>query len=406
MKSFELVLAIASFLLLASGMVFKKNKRSPFSEPIVGLAAGILLGPQVLRVLQMQEWGPPEQIMRVACQLTISMALLATAFRIPKGFFLQHKGQQTKLVLLGMIGMFLVSGFIIKLVFGFDWTLSFLIGAVITPTDPVLASTIVSGQAAEDLLPERIRHTISFESGANDGMAYSLVLLPMLLLEKGSEAVTEWMVRTVLYETVGGIVLGMVIGYLAAKTLVLATAKGWTAKPALLVFSLSLGFFVLGLLELIHMNAIVGVFAAGFIANHELSREEDIEQEEVQEAMERIFTLPVFFLFGLILPWHDWLMMGWKAAAVVAGILLLRRLPVLFALGPLLKFPKKDDLAFIGWFGPIGVAALFYAMHALHKTGHNEVWHVASLIIFASTIIHGITGYHFAKWYNKKHGKS
>ncbi|MGK7393072.1 MAG: hypothetical protein ACNS62_00820 [Candidatus Cyclobacteriaceae bacterium M3_2C_046] len=79
-------------------------------------------------------------------------------------------------------------------------------------------------------------------------------------------------------------------------------------------------------------------------------------------------------------------------------ILLLRRLPVLFKLKPLLKDLKlNSDFVFVGWFGPIGVAALYYAVMAHEKLPHEEIWAIPALIIFTSVIVHAATSYPFVK---------
>ncbi|GAB3537278.1 hypothetical protein GCM10027443_29970 [Pontibacter brevis] len=405
MKDFSLALAVVSFLLLASGLIYKRLKRSVISEPILAVGAGILLGPFVLDLIDLKDWGPFEATMEVACMLTISMALMATAFRMPKSYLAKHWRLQSIMLFGGMLGMWACSTFLIRLIFGFDWLLCMLIGATVTPTDPVIASTIVAGETAKKLLPDRVRHAISFESGANDGLAYPIVLLPLLLIQKPAHALQEWLLKSILWETGGGVLFGLVIGYVAGKLLLKAREANWMSETALLSFSLALGLFVLGLLEVIGCNGIIGVFAAGFATNLVLNTEEDVEQEEVQEAMERIFTIPIFFFFGLILPWEDWFALGWKAVAIVVAVLLLRRLPVFLVLAPFLKsLPKKADVAIVGWFGPIGVAALFYMVHSLQKVGMQEVWVVGTLIVFGSTLVHGFTGYMFAKWYHEKAG--
>ncbi|MFC6998012.1 cation:proton antiporter [Rufibacter roseus] len=403
MKDFSIALACISALTLTMGYVYRKIKKSVLSEPIIALAAGIILGPEVLDMLNLFSWGSAEKILEVATQITIAMALMATAFRIPKSYAKRHWRLQSILLLLGMMGMCGISTLLIHYILGFDWLLSFLIGAIITPTDPVVASTVVSGETAKKLLPERIRHSISFESGANDGLALPLVFLPMLLIQKPDHhAWQEWFLKAVLWETIGGVVIGLVVGYVAGKLLLKARDAGWMSESSLLSFSLALGFTVLGGLEAIDSNGILGVFAAGFAANMALDEDEDIEQDEIQESMGRLFTIPIFLLFGLVLPWKEWFALGWNAVWIVIAVLLLRRLPVILALGPFLKkLPKKADLFMVGWFGPIGVAAMYYAVHSLSKTHVNEIWVISSLVIFGSTIVHGFTGYPFAKFYSR-----
>ena len=87
------------------------------------------------------------------------------------------------------------------------------------------------------------------------------------------------------------------------------------------------------------------------------------------------------------------------------GILLLRRLPMMLALRPLIDpLRSRVDALFAGWFGPMGVAALFYATLAERKAGLEEAWVVGSLVVFASTIAHGVTATPLTKWYGRREG--
>ena len=87
---------------------------------------------------------------------------------------------------------------------------------------------------------------------------------------------------------------------------------------------------------------------------------------------------------------------------MAVAVLLLRRLPAVLALKPLLgelKGPK--DLLFLGWFGPVGAAALYYATFSLQETGIEEVWMVGTLIICASILAHGMTDTPLTKLYGR-----
>ena len=83
---------------------------------------------------------------------------------------------------LGMPVMWLASSTLVYLVLGVPLLLALLIGAVLTPTDPVLSDSIVTGRLANETVPGRLRHAISAESGANDGLALLLMMLPVALL--------------------------------------------------------------------------------------------------------------------------------------------------------------------------------------------------------------------------------
>ena len=97
-------------------------------------------------------------------------------------------------------------------------------------------------------------------------------------------------------------------------------------------------------------------------------------------------------MFGIAIPWEGWAALGWRGPALVVGVLLLRRLPMIFAFRrfvPPLDRPASS--LFVGWFGPIGIAAVFYAILAMEHTGTEVIWTAASLVVAGSILVHGIT---------------
>ena len=278
-----------------------------------------------------------------------------------------------------------------------------LIGAVITPTDPVVSSTIVQGDLAEKNLPARVRHLLSGESGANDGLAYPLVFLSILMLQHPpGEALTQWLVRVLLWEVGAAVVLGALMGYGAGKLLDLAQSRGYITQPSYLAYTLALSLAVLGSTRLLHTDGILAVFAAGVALNMAVKTEDATQEERMQEAVNRFFVLPVFVLLGLALPWGEWVELGWKGPVLATLILLLRRLPWVLALTPLLpRAGGARDGLFLGWFGPIGIAALFYATLAEHQAGLHEAWVVGSLVISASVLVHGVSAAPLTRLYGR-----
>jgi NhaP-type Na+/H+ or K+/H+ antiporter len=115
----------------------------------------------------------------------------------------------------------------------------------------------------------------------------------------------------------------------------------------------------------------------------------------MQDAVARFFDIPIFIVLGALLPWAGWGELGWTGIAFAAAILLLRRLPAWLLIRPLLPSVRTlRETAFNGWFGPIGIAAIFYAVELQHEPGveHSErIWHIVSLVVFGSIILHGIT---------------
>jgi len=286
-------------------------------------------------------------------------------------------------------------------ILGVDVWIAILIGAVITPTDPVLASTIVTGQFAEKHLPQPVRDLLSAESGLNDGLAYPFVFLPLLMMQHPNpKAIINWFSVIWLWDICAAIIFGLVIGYLAGKLLQWGQRTKMMDKQSFLAYMVAVSLVTLGGIKLIGSDGILAVFMTGVGFDLVVKGTDRLEEENVQDALDLIITVVIFTLLGLVLPWQEWLLLGWKGLGLVVAILLFRRLPAFLLLNRFIPRTKgvRDSL-FMGWFGPIGVAAIFYANLATHDTGISEVWYITSLIVTASVVIHGITAVPFSIWY-------
>jgi NhaP-type Na+/H+ or K+/H+ antiporter len=149
---------------------------------------------------------------------------------------------------------------------------------------------------------------------------------------------------------------------------------------------------VLTLAKLAGSDGILSAFAAGVAFNMTADRSTDAEEENVQEAISKLFNLPVFVLLGAALPLAGWQALGLPGLALAAAVLALRRPLAVAVCARGLGAPlHRADRVFLGWFGPIGVAALYYALHLQERTGESVIWHATSLVIVASVLSHGLT---------------
>ena len=159
----------------------------------------------------------------------------------------------------------------------------------------------------------------------------------------------------------------------------------------------------LGIGRAVGTDGFVAVFVAGTAYNLLTTQEDRSEQEDTDEAVNRYLCLPLFFLLGIVLPWREWGELGLAAVAVVLIVLLGRRLP----LALLLARPMRLDVrqaAFVGWFGPIAVAAIYYASLMEHRLGEPLIWSVVSLVVSSSVIAHGLSGAPLTRLYGRKVG--
>ena len=396
--------AVGGLLLLLGVLGGLLKERTPVSEPLIALLAGVLIGPAALGLLDLAKLGDETLILEQAALVTLGIALVGVALRLPVGY--ASGNWRLLVVLLGILMplMWVVSGLLVYLILGLPFWVSVLVGAIITPTDPVVASSIVAGGLAERNLPSPLRCAISAESGFNDGLALPFVVLPVLVLtEPPGEVLGHWLAHTVLLEIVVGAALAALMGYAAGKTLKWAERKETMERTSLLTVSLALSLSVLGITELLHLNGVLAAFVAGIVFNFAGSSDAKESQEEVQEAISRFFDLPIFVVLGMALPWREWLELGWGGALLVVAVLLLRRLPAVLALrsllGPLRS--RGKDVLFLGWFGPIGAAALYYAAFSLRETGIEAAWTVGSLVICASVLVHGVSATPLTKLYGR-----
>ena len=199
------------------------------------------------------------------------------------------------------------------------------------------------------------------------------------------------------------VVFGALVGYGAGRLLEWAQGEGTIERTSFLAYTIALSLAVLGAAKLLGTDGVLAVFVAGLAFDAAVSESDRAQEERVQEAVNRFFILPIFVLLGLTIPWEGWIGLGWSGLFLALAVLLLRRLPAVLALKPLLgRVRGTRDALFLGWFGPIGVAALFYANFSVSKAGVEEAWVVGSLIICTSILVHGLSATPLTRLYGRR----
>ena len=411
MDQLNIVITAIGVIVLFLGLLSDYFRRQWWSsDPFSALLLGILLGPVGLGLVDPENWDiSQEHLLEQAARFTLAIGLMGVALRLPRGYCLGRYGKSLA-VLLGLVMpmMWLVSGLLVYWILKLPFWEAMVIGAAITPTDPIVATSIVTGAVAEENLPERLRHLISAESGANDGLSYPFLLLAILMLERNSDnsraiaTLSHWFTHVVLWEVGMAIIFGAFLGYAAGRLLEWAEQKNTIEEQSFLGYTIALSITVLGAAKLIATDGVLAVFIAGLAFNYAVKAQERAEEENVQEAINRFFNLPIFILLGLTIPWQEWGHLGWWNLVLVVAILLLRRIPALLLCYRLIKPAKAiPEALFVGWFGPIGAAAIYYAGYSMRETGIEEVWLVCSLMICASIVAHGFSAVPLTKLYGK-----
>ncbi len=403
MTDLNLSLALVGACVVAVAMFSSPINRSWVSLPMVALAVGTVVGPIGANWLDPYRWGSPHLILEEAARLTLAISLMGIALRIPRRYIFEHWKSLFVLLAIGMPLFCLISA---TLAFGFlevGLLAALAIGATVCATDPVVASSIVTGGVAQKNLPGRFRHTLSAESALNDGLALPLVMVPVLLATTSvTSAINQWLWKVWLWQIGGAVVLGTMLGLIVGKLLSFAERRDYIDQPSFMSVTLALTLLALGLGKFLKMDGLLVVFITGVAFDQEVKGSDRSEEANIQEAVNLLFTLPVFMLFGLMLPVGDWRALGWGGVALVISVLLLRRPPVILLLRSLLREWRDLPIAGLaGWFGPIGVSAVYYGLYIYRETGMETPWVVGSLLVTASIIIHGMTASPLGRAYGR-----
>lgn len=407
MSTLNLALTVAGAVLLLLGLLSGLIKNRWFvSEPLLAMLVGVAVGPVGLAWFDVAEWGDPRIVLEETARLTLAIALVETALRLPSDYL--RRRWRVLVVLLGLVLplMWGISSGLALLLLPGTAAAMFAVGAIVAPTDPVIAGSIVTGWVADRAIPERLRAAISAESGANDALALPLVMLPTLLLTRpAGEAIGHWAWKSLALEVGGGVAAGAAAGWLGGRLLRFARSRHDSERTSLLTVSLALGVTLLGGVRLAGGDGLLAAFVGGLFLNREIGGEVEAQKERLHEAIRRFFELPVFLLLGIALPFAAWREAGLALPAFVVALLLFRRLPALLVLRRLVHVTERTrEALLLGWFGPIGIAALYYSALVWGKTDDPFYWHVASLVVAGSVLVHGVTATAFTRAFARRAG--
>jgi sodium/hydrogen antiporter len=380
-------------------------QRISIPAPLAALAYGVVLGPFALDIVSLESFGVESAVLlEEAARLTLAVSLTGVALLLPHGYWRQNTRWLVAILGLGMASMWAISAGVIWALTGVPFMLALVVGAAITPTDPVVSTPIVTGQIAEKNIPDRVRFNISAESGVNDGLAFLFVFLPMLLLTQSTgEAWQEWVVEGVVRQMLGGFVLGAIAGYLSGRLFRWAMSRNLMEESAYGGFVVAMAILLVGMFELLGVNAILGVFIASAVFGQVISQEDEEEEDRDSEIISRFFIIPVFILLGMALPFDAWADLGpWVPVALFLA-LMLRRMVTVWLVRPIYAaLHTKAETWFLGWFAAVGISALYYALLVERETGRSDVFPYVTLVITLSLLVHGLTATPFGAWLRRK----
>ena len=391
----EELFAVAAVILLF-GAISRRAERSPLTPPMFFIAAGCLMSEHGLGLLEFDVSGT---VVHGLAEITLVVVLFTDASRIDLACLRREESLPLRLLGVGL-PLTIVAGTVIgvALLPGFGWLEAALLAAILAPTDAALGQAVVSNP----LVPRRIRQTLNVESGLNDGIALPVVLV-LASLAGATEGETDpvhWLRFAALAVTLGPVV-GVAVGFLGGRWLERGVATGWINTPFERLASLGLAFLAFAGAELVGGNGFIAAFVAGLTLGN-VGRNVCETLHEFGETEGQLLTLLVFLIFGAVMvpdaiEHFSIVNLGYA----LLSLTLVRILPVAASLlGTGLRLPS---VAFLGWFGPRGLASILFALVVVeegHLTVGAQLEAVVVLTVLLSAILHGATAYPLARRYS------
>lgn len=401
-------------LIILYGLVsFVVKEHLYLSEATIATAIGIAFGPHGAGWIEPATFGNIDDITRNFARLVLGFRLFLTGVQLPQKYLrVEWKSLSMLLGPVMTVKWIVCTGFILAFIPGLRFVDALVIGACVTPTDPVLSTTIVKGGFAEKNIAVRLRDIISAESGANDGFGYPFLFLGLNILRyPAGRAVETWVIDTVCYQVLLSVAYGTVVGYLAQKVLHIAVHYKLIDRESFHISAFAVAVFILGTCGSIGTDDLLACFVAGNVFTWDDWYRIKTKDDSLQDTFDLLFNLGFFIFYGTLIPWNQLNTSEipvWRFIVLGVVIMAFRRLPLVLVLYKFIPaIQNLREACFAGFFGPIGVGAIFYvqiAIEFLITPGAGQLESVAEdnrlvqllpvivyFLVLCSIIVHGFT---------------
>ncbi|KAJ3094334.1 hypothetical protein HDU97_008200 [Phlyctochytrium planicorne] len=375
------------------------KERLYMSEAMIATVFGVIIGPHVLKYFHPFErfQASLNTVTLEVSRVVIVIQVMACGIDLPGNYILKEGWSMFMLIVPNMIIKWIVSALGIYWIVGVGYLDALIIASCLTPTDPVLANSIVKGKFAEKHIPENVRLILSAESGMNDGLGTPFLFLALYLLRKSSNpglAIGEWLWKILIYQIFLAAAVGIIMALAAQHLLKFAVKKDWIDKESLLSFSIALALMITGVVSLFGGDDILAVFIAGNVLSWDSWFNEKMKGSQFQAVIDHLLNLAYFIYFGAVLPWNyiGQTVAIWKLVLVALWMMTIRRIPSVMALSPWIPaFNSRKEAFFAGWFGPMGASAIFYALLAIVylDVPEHPLFEIVMFTVLTSIVFHG-----------------
>ena len=397
------------FVTLGSGVI----ARSPFSYAIIYLIVGITIGPYGFSLVELRRDGIfNTELLKRLTEFVVIVSVFGCGLKISRPFKLAAWDITLRLIgILMPISIFAIAA-AGKFFLGMDWGGAILLGAILAPTDPVLASAIQLKDTRDN---DELRFGLTSEGGLNDALAFPFVYFGLYALKDDNWG--NWIKDWVGVDLIWAIGSAIIMGFLVAKAIVWIDKKIKERHPVDSLMedfiALSTIFLTYSLTEIVNGYGFLAVFVAGLIVQKShYDREKPLAQLEFIEQVEKLLEIGTILLLGTILLYQP--MVNFAPQSILTILLLfflIRPIGVfLSTIGKKTIYPHRQKFYpqkrwIFGWFGIRGVGSLYYLAYAFDNGLKGELaeqiaW-ITYTTVVVSVLLHGITATPSMNWYNK-----
>lgn len=390
-------LGILATVLVAYGLLSQRLNRWSITAPMVFVTAGVLLGPDVFDLTDLELTSDTGLLV---AEVALVIVLFADAARIDLAALGGNRYLPARLLVIGMplticLGVLAGAALLDEIEF---WEAA-IIAAVLAPTDAALGQAVISN----DRVPRRVRQALNVESGLNDGLAIPFLFLFVgLAVAEADLTATGWLGFAAEQVGVGaavGIAVGGVGGALYERAIDRRTITPTFEQLAMV--GVAIGAWALA--AEIDGNGFIAAFVAGLTTGRVTTscgeRIVDFTEEEGQ-----LLDLSVFFIFGASA-------IGFLGAANVGVVVfallsltVIRMVPTAIALAG--TGLRRSSIAFIGWFGPRGLASIILALVVVAEEPElpalDVVLAAMTVTVLASIFAHGLSARPLTRLYARR----
>jgi NhaP-type Na+/H+ or K+/H+ antiporter len=389
-------LAIVTALIFAWGTLSARLERFDVTAPIAFVLAGVVLTHGPLAPLG---YLPSRETVKVLAEFTLVLVLFSDASRVGLRDLRSDMGLCVRLLGIGLpLTIGLGTLLALALFTGINAWLALLVGAALAPTDAALGA----GMMINPAVPARIRRLINVESGLNDGIATPFVLVAVAGAGAAEHA-SGIGPGLAVAELALGVLVGVAVGGTGGLVVKTARGRGWVADGFAGASVLALAGCAYACALALHGNGFIAAFTGG-LAFGAISGRGGERLVPFVEETGGLVSLLVWLAFGAVAVVPALRALSWQTVVyAVLSLTVIRMAPVAAALagGGL----GSGAVAFVGWFGPRGLASVVFALIALEDLGQAAAGPAVTVIaitVLLSVLAHGLTADPLARRYGPR----